>query len=65
MPPKQLLMTRRNVYNRAYHKEFVRTSSKELARQRGNVTVGAWGGGKSQLDSFLLLTSKKDLIPLK
>ena len=47
-PPKPLLMRRKNIYSRAYHKELVRTGSNELARKVGNAAVDAWEQAKAK-----------------
>ena len=39
---KALVMTRRCVYSRAYHKELTKTGQHELARALGNQAVEEW-----------------------
>ena len=43
---RELKMTRRNVYSRAYHFKLCRSNQKELARQYANEAVKMWEEGK-------------------
>ena len=39
---KELVMTEKNIYSRAYHKEETKSGNKELARKLGNAAVKLW-----------------------